>query len=169
MVDSLIAAKILNTNTYALFESWQLKIPIYGWLCSMADHIPIDKSNKINFENLSLEVRKRIKNGGSIVGFPEGERTLDGKIAPFKKGLFILSKRHNTPIVPIVITGLYDINHRGSYLFSPGTVTVFIGPQIHLSKYKKTDLYKEINLIRDAMVNYQKTNQWTYCPTQRVV
>ncbi|MDA2938590.1 AMP-binding protein, partial [Acidobacteria bacterium AH-259-A15] len=68
--------------------------------------------------------------GYSILVFPEGERTKDGKIAPFRAGIGLLANRLNVPIVPMRIDGLFELKQEGKKMAWPGTVKVTIGSPI---------------------------------------
>ena len=81
------------------------KIPIFGRAMRNVGYISIDRSNRQSaFESLKLAADK-IKSGVSVLIFPEGTRSLDGKIRPFKKGGFVMAIDSGVPIVPVVITG----------------------------------------------------------------
>ena len=87
--------------------------PLVGWACYMAGHIMND-------------AKKRLAKGMSIVVFPEGRRTDDGHIQPFKHGAFRLAKEFGLPIVPITINGSYQVMSRTMFHVDPGTITLTI-------------------------------------------
>lgn len=68
--------------------------------------------------------------GYSVVVFPEGRRTDDGKISPFRAGIGLLAKKLDLPVVPIRIDGLFELKKAGKRAARPGAVTVTIGSPI---------------------------------------
>jgi len=79
----------------------QFKWPVYGWVVRRMGNIPIDRKN-IHASIRSMKATEKvIKGGKSIVVLPEGHRTLDGKLRPFKKLPFHLAKQAGVPIIPI--------------------------------------------------------------------
>src|SRR5210317_685359 len=89
------------------------KIPIFGRGMRGCGYISIDRSNrKSAFQSLA-EAATKIRNGVSVLIFPEGTRSRDGKILPFKKGGFVLSVDAGVPIVPIVIYNTGSIMPKG--------------------------------------------------------
>ena len=107
------------------------KIPFLSWAMLAAGHIFIDRSNhekaleSINNINISLK-----KNPRSILIFPEGTRTLDGKMKPFKKGGVILAINTGLPIVPIACCGTFDVLVKGSKNFNPKLIELRFGDPI---------------------------------------
>jgi long-chain acyl-CoA synthetase len=65
--------------------------------------------------------------GYSILVFPEGRRTPDGKMSPFRTGIGMLAKNLGLPVLPIRIDGLFELKRRGKKLARPGTVRVTVG------------------------------------------
>lgn len=68
--------------------------------------------------------------GYSVLVFPEGCRTQDGKMSPFRAGIGILAKNLNLPVLPMRIDGLFELKRQGRKLAPPGTVTVAIGAPV---------------------------------------
>jgi 1-acyl-sn-glycerol-3-phosphate acyltransferase len=113
------------------------KIPIFGHAMRKAGYISIDRNNRESaFESLRVAAHK-IKNGVSVMIFPEGTRSRDGKIRPFKKGGFVVAVDSGIPIVPIVITGTRSIMTKGSLQIHPGKVSMIIHPPIQTSEYTR--------------------------------
>ena len=113
------------------------KIPIFGRAMRKAGYISIDRNNRESaFESLKTAARK-IKSGASVLIFPEGTRSRDGKIRPFKKGGFVMAVDSGVPIVPIVITGTRSIMAKGSFRINPGKVSMVIHQPIQTSVYTR--------------------------------
>ncbi len=111
------------------------KIPIFGRAMRNVGYISIDRSNRQSaFESLKVAVEK-IKSGVSVLIFPEGTRSRDGKIRPFKKGGFVMAIDSGVPIVPVVITGTRAIMPKGRFRVYPGHVSMVIYKPIETSTY----------------------------------
>jgi 1-acyl-sn-glycerol-3-phosphate acyltransferase len=100
------------------------KIPVYGWFMRQRGTIPVRRGGSAN------EVRERFRQevaiGHSILAFPEGTRTRDGRVGPFKKGVFQIARELDLPIVPVAVTGMYEILRAGSARMRwGGDVTVY--------------------------------------------
>ena len=113
------------------------KIPIFGRAMRNVGYISIDRSNRESaFESLKVAADK-IKGGVSVLIFPEGTRSRDGKIRPFKKGGFVMAIDSGVPIVPVVITGTRAIMPKGKFRVYPGHVNMVIHTPIETSTYTR--------------------------------
>lgn len=105
-------------------------IPLFGTAMRRAGYIPIDRSGG-RAAVLSLKkAAQRIKEGTSIVVFPEGTRSPDGRLQPFKAGGMQLAIQAGCPIVPVAISGSHEVLPKGSLTLKPGLITVAIGKPI---------------------------------------
>jgi 1-acyl-sn-glycerol-3-phosphate acyltransferase len=113
------------------------RIPIFGRGMRGCGYISIDRTNrKLAFQSLKQAARK-IREGVSVLIFPEGTRSRDGKIRPFKKGGFVLSVDSGVPIVPIIIYGTYPIMPKGRLLVKSQDVHMEILAPINTSEYTR--------------------------------
>ena len=127
----------LDTQFRYLAKAELFKIPIFGYAMKRAGYISIDRSNrKSAFESLK-EAAKKIRNGASVLIFPEGTRSRDGNIRPFKKGGFALAVDSGVPVVPIVIHGTWSIMPKKGIRIKPGNVVIEILKPIETSDYTR--------------------------------
>jgi 1-acyl-sn-glycerol-3-phosphate acyltransferase len=113
------------------------KIPIFGRAMRKAGYISIDRYHRESaFESLKVAANK-IKGGVSVLIFPEGTRSRDGNIRPFKKGGFVMAIDSGVPIVPVVITGTRAIMPKGKFRVYPGHVRMVIHQPIGTSTYTR--------------------------------
>ncbi len=113
------------------------KIPLFGRAMRGVGYISIDRSNrKSAFESLTRAAHT-IRNGTSVLIFPEGTRSRDGNLLPFKKGGFLLAVDSGVPIVPIIIRGTRDIVPKGHFLIHPAPVTMEILDSVDTSGYTR--------------------------------
>lgn len=103
-----------------------VNIPIVGTACRAAGHILVDHSSASAIKKTMSDAEKKLTRGNSIVVFPEGRRSDDGHIQPFKHGAFRLAVMFRRPIVPITINGSYKVMPRGTNHAVPGTITLTI-------------------------------------------
>lgn len=90
------------------------KIPIFGWIIYMTGQIAIDRQSMRSAQKIDKLVAP-VKNGIPAMIFPEGTRTSDGEIHPFKNGAFKLAKRYNFNILPLVVDGGHQAMPRGEW------------------------------------------------------
>ena len=106
-------------------------IPIFGWGMAGAGHIWIDRRNPRKARSSILRaVRILRREHISLVLFPEGTRTENGLLGPFKRGSFSLALEAGVPIVPVAIKGLFEILPKRRALVIPGPVDIYIGEPI---------------------------------------
>jgi len=114
------------------------KVPFLGWGCAAIGHIFIDRRNSAR-AIASLEAAKSHLAGGvSVLLFPEGTRSEDGRLLPFKKGGFAIARQLDLPILPVSITGSNEILPKASLFPRPGTVRVRFHPPVRPSEVPDT-------------------------------
>lgn len=105
-----LSSKILK-NSYFFATEEHVKHPVVKSLAKRNNVIVMEKSN---LKNSILKLSEVLKKGKNVIIFPEGSRSYDGEMVPFKKTFAILSKELNVPVVPVCIRGAYDVLPRGS-------------------------------------------------------
>ena len=113
------------------------RIPIFGRAMRGAGYISIDRFNRESAFASIDEAADRIRQGVSVMIFPEGTRSRDGNLQSFKKGGFVLAVDSGVPIVPLVIQGTQTIMPKGSRLIYPNPVTLTICPPIETTGYSR--------------------------------
>ena len=97
------------------------KVPFIGWNMYLNKYISLRRGDRKSVEKMLQVAEKSLAEGNSLLIFPEGSRSPDGKVRPFKTGAFILAKKIQTPILPIVISGTntalpkYSLNFHGAH------------------------------------------------------
>ena len=126
------------------------KIPIFGNAMHRVGHINIDRSNRrAAFKSLK-KAAKNIREGVSVLIYPEGTRSKDGNIGTFKNGGFVLSVESGTPIVPVIIHGTWPIMSRDKIIVKPGNVIIEIKEPIETKNYNRktrNDLLKKVRNV----------------------
>lgn len=120
------------------------KVPIWGHSMRRAGYIPLDRGNgPAALKNLEAAAAA-IRGGDSVVVFPEGTRTLDGSLLPFKKGGFLLAIKAGVPIVPFTVNGSRHVNPRNHMELNPGEISIRFGAPITTAGKQRAELMEEV-------------------------
>jgi 1-acyl-sn-glycerol-3-phosphate acyltransferase len=123
------------------------KIPLFGWALKKLGYISIDRGNTKKAVKNFIDVVNIIKRGRSVAIFPEGTRSIDGRLLPLKRGAFTIAERTKLKIVPIKIGDTHLINSRGKFLITPGKkIDVKIFPPIETSGKNIDELMEIVRL-----------------------
>lgn len=162
LLDGMVASAAIPHAFSGLMNAWQFKIPIYGWLMSMSKGIPVHRGRRDRvLQEISDAARERKRIGMSVLTFPEGHRTVDGKVAPFRRGVFMMARNAEMPVVPIAVRGMYEVNRKGELAFHPGrTVDVFVGPQLDAAGLDEQELGDLVDRVRGFMVHCIEHGEW---------
>ena len=106
------------------------KVPFLGWGCAAIGHIFVDRSNSQRAIASLEEAKPRLQGGISVVFFPEGTRSPDGRLLPFKKGGFVMARQLGLPILPVTLSGSLRVLPRSCLFPRPGTIRVRIHPPV---------------------------------------
>jgi 1-acyl-sn-glycerol-3-phosphate acyltransferase len=108
------------------------RIPIFGWAMMAGGHFFVDrKDHKKALESLEKAKESMIKNPRSIIIFPEGTRSLNGEIMPFKKGGLVLAMKMGIPVVPIALCGTGDAMEKKRLTLNRQTIELRIGKPLN--------------------------------------
>lgn len=122
------------------------RIPVFGWFLHKGKFIPIYRGNSAAAIRALELTREILKQGVSMCIFPEGTRSADGKLLPFKKGAFVLAIEHQLDILPVVITGTHEVMRKGSIHIDPShQVRVRVLPPVSVAgkSYEDRDQINE--------------------------
>lgn len=109
------------------------KVPFVGIACKKAGHIMVDRSSASSIKKTMDEAKDKLKDGLSLVIFPEGARSWNGKMRQFKRGAFKLATEFHLPIVPMTIDGSFEVLPRTTYNIKPGKIILTIHKPITIS------------------------------------
>ena len=122
----LLYILMLSPKIITLTNEWVWKSPFYGWIIRYADFLPIIDG----IENHVDKLDKLIKDGYSILIFPEGTRSEDCSIGRFKKGAFYLADKLKLDVIPLVIHGIGHVLPKTEFMLRKGKVHIEIGERI---------------------------------------
>ncbi len=132
------------------------RIPIFGYCMRLIKYISLEREDLASIKRADKQIIYYLNKGISIFIFPEGTRSLDGKLQPFKNGAFKIAISEKKPVLPIVILGTRDLLPKGGWIFKGRQdINVKILPAIDTSHYNLSDfsILKELtrNIIKEDL------------------
>ncbi len=106
------------------------RIPLFGAALLRAGFVPLQRRPSRKDLQAIERVREDLAKGAIVCFFPEGTRSPDGRLRPFKTGAFVLAIREGIPVIPVAIHGAYRVQRRGSLLIRPATIVFEVLPPI---------------------------------------
>lgn len=126
------------------------KVPFVGIACKAAGHIFVDRKNpKAAMESME-NIKKQLKDGVCTVIFPEGTRTKDGQVGRFKRGAFQIALDLKLPIIPISLSGCYDVLPKGKPFVYRRPVRMYVGEPIDITQFENHN--EAIDFVRNKVI-----------------
>ncbi len=129
------------------------KVPVIGWAMKFGGDIPLRRGDGDSVRNMFAECRRALDGGISVMLFPEGTRSKDGNLLPFKDGAFDLAIAAGVPILPIALSGTRDCRPKGSKWFGRAKAAARILDPIPTAGMTKDDVAKLRDLTRSRIVD----------------
>jgi len=153
---------LVNFTLFAHFKIVSKKeifqVPFIGWNMLLNNYIQLKRGDKKSIEEMIKNCEKSIDQGNSIFFYPEGSRSKDGEIKPFKLGAFSIAQKKKIPLLPILIDGTKDALPKHS-LQSHGKhqITLKILPEIPYEDFADLPVEKTAEKVRNLMVKEFKS------------
>ncbi|MEX1258621.1 MAG: lysophospholipid acyltransferase family protein [Gemmatimonadota bacterium] len=129
--DVFALAAYLPTKARFVAKQELGRIPIFGKAWKACGHISVDRSDRKQAVESLQHAGRRVRDEKLVmILFPEGTRSPDGRLQPFKKGAFVLAIETGVPLVPLGITGSREVMAKGSFRIHPGEITIRVGEPI---------------------------------------
>ena len=129
-----------------------LKIPFFGQAYWLAGHLLIDRSNNAKAIASMAKLSDFVKSKNlSIWIWPEGTRSMDGKLIPFKKGFVHLALETGLPVVPVMLHGAHEVWPAKTMQFYPGNVEVEVLDPIETDKWSKDTVDNHVEHVKSIM------------------
>lgn len=139
-VDTWAVTPALPLATKYVIKESLFRWPILGRTLRRAEYVPIDRRDRIRaIESLRL-AGERVREGSPVIVFAEGTRSRDGRLAEFKKGPFYMALQARVPIIPVAISGSFEILRPGEWRVYPGTVQVRFLPPVDVTLFQPDDV-----------------------------
>jgi 1-acyl-sn-glycerol-3-phosphate acyltransferase len=129
------------------------KIPIVGWTMALNKYVSVKRGNKRSHLKMIKQCEKNLEKGNSLMIFPEGTRSEDGKIQHFKDGAFMLAQTAHVPIVPILVKGTANaLPKKGFILKSKQSIKVKVLDPVPYETFADISTKELTNRIRAIMI-----------------
>jgi 1-acyl-sn-glycerol-3-phosphate acyltransferase len=153
-LDPPVVLPLLPGRSSVLLKKELMSIPILGRAMRMGKFVPVSRGHRRDAAQASVEAAvDALRSGLHILVYPEGTRSLDGRLSNFKKGPFFLAKETQAPIIPIALSGTQKMMRKGSNAIMPGLAKVQLLPAIEPSGYETREelMVAVSNAIAEAL------------------
>jgi 1-acyl-sn-glycerol-3-phosphate acyltransferase len=152
MADIPTVMVALKGKVNIVFKKELTWVPIWGWALRFGPFIMIDRSNPRDAMASIERAVQTIRSGQSVILFPEGTRTNNGKLQPFKRGAFTLAAKSGVPVVPMTINNTYGIMPKGTFSVKKADISVILEkPILTVGLESKTDELELIDQVHKAI------------------
>ncbi|KAL2316765.1 hypothetical protein Fmac_030641 [Flemingia macrophylla] len=159
-IDIFLIMWLTPTGTVGIAKKEIIWYPLFGQLYVLANHLRIDRSNPAAaIESMKEAARAVLKNNLSLIIFPEGTRSKNGRLLPFKKGFVHLALQSGLPIVPMVLTGTHLAWRKGSLHVRPAPLTVKYLPPISTESWKPDNVDDYVKMMHKLYAEHLPENQ----------
>jgi 1-acyl-sn-glycerol-3-phosphate acyltransferase len=149
-LDPPVLLPILPGHVVIYLKDSLMRIPVLGYAMRLAGFIPVTRDGSVEGAKATSAAAKReLERGSCLVVFPEGTRSRDGSLLPFKKGPFFLAMESGAPVVPVSIAGATRMLPKGSTRLRSGAVTVTFHAPLHPADYAGKEELMEV--VRTAI------------------
>jgi 1-acyl-sn-glycerol-3-phosphate acyltransferase len=155
-LDIPAAFAVLPTNIRFVAKHSLQHVPFVGWYMKRTGMVFVDRSNRTRAVESLRRAGEQIRAGASILMFPEGTRSRDRRILPFKKGPFALALEAKVPIVPVAIEGSGQVLPANAWTVSPGTIRVKVGRPISTEGRSNDEREALAREVREAMIRLHR-------------
>jgi 1-acyl-sn-glycerol-3-phosphate acyltransferase len=149
MLDIPAAFAALPTNLRFVAKHVLQYIPFLGWYMWATGMVFVDRKNRTQAVGSLGKAAQRVRDGATVIAFPEGTRSRDMRVMPFKKGPFMLALEAGVPLLPVAIEGSGKVLASDGFSVRPGTVRLKVGAPIPTAGRDRDSLMRE---TRDAIV-----------------
>lgn len=153
MIDIPCAFAALPSNIRFVAKEQLKWVPFLGWYIWMTGMVFVDRSRRQRAVASLEKAGKRIRQGATILAYPEGTRSPDGRIMPFKKGPFVLALSAGVPIIPIAIEGSGKVSGKYQvWKLRPAKVRMKVGQPIATAGMTSAERDALLHDVRAAII-----------------
>lgn len=138
LFDIPVLLSSLRDNARIMYKEELEKIPFFGWCLKMSPFISVKREDPHNAMQSFRNAIQSISDGDSVIIFPEGTRSEDGKLGQFKKGAFLLAAKSGKPIMTLAIKGTAEVMPKGKFEINPQTVTLTYIKKLDIEYIRKS-------------------------------
>jgi len=151
--DSPALASVIPHPLHWVFKKELSKIPVFGWILLAGGQIMIDRSDPEGSKAVLERALAGLSGNNSVMIYPEGTRSRDGKLQPLKKGGFWMALQAGLPIVPVRVSGTREIVAADTLRIRPGNVVVEVFPPIPTVGKAAADLPELMRQVQEVMLS----------------
>jgi 1-acyl-sn-glycerol-3-phosphate acyltransferase len=148
----------LGRNPAYLAKKEVFKYPIFGYGIGLMGVVPVDRSNSPAAVESARQATENLRRGKSYVVYPEGTRSPDGRLLPFKKGAFMMAIDAGVPVVPVTISGATRIMPKAQVRVYPSTVRITVHDPISTEGYSKENVAQLMEQARAKVLSALEGN-----------
>jgi 1-acyl-sn-glycerol-3-phosphate acyltransferase len=158
-VDPPVLLSVVPRRSSVLVKQELFRIPILGRAMRLTLLVPVDRRNR-EAAIASLRAAADVLHRGiNLTIFPEGTRSRDGRLLPFKKGPFHIARDTGIPVVPVTLVGTHEMMPKGSNKLKPGTITAIFHPPIFPADFSKREaLLQAVRSAIESGLEHQSKN-----------
>jgi 1-acyl-sn-glycerol-3-phosphate acyltransferase len=153
LIEVPILVAYLGRNPAYLAKKEVFKYPIFGYGIGLIGVVPVDRSNSQAAIESARMATQKLQQGKSYVVYPEGTRSKDGRLLPFKKGAFVMAMEAGVPVVPVTISGSAAIMPKGKLRVLRGTVKLTIHQPISTKGFSRENISQIMQAARASVVS----------------
>ena len=127
------------------------RYPFLGYGMRLINLFPVDRCNSASAVDSAKAATDNLRQGKSYMVYPEGTRSKDGKLLPFKKGAFMMAIEAGVPVVPVTVSGATKIMPKGEFKLYPSTVRLTIHEPISTAGYGKENVAELMARTREKI------------------
>ncbi len=150
-LDAPIIISVAGRQLRALFKQEMMRIPVLPLAMRKVGFVPIDRTDPARAHASLDQGAQMLKDGHSFFAFPEGTRSRNGSLGPFKKGVFHMALKSGVPIVPVSIKNASVVQPAGTYAIRPGVVEVTFHDPISTAEFQVEDRDRLIEATRTSI------------------
>lgn len=153
-LDGPLLMTVLDRPARIIVKRFVFRIPVLGPGMRFAGYVPVDKAGKgQGRERIARAARLVRDKGYSFLVYPEGERSWDGALQPFRRGGFFLALEAGVPVVPVSIRGTYELMPRGTWRIRQGRVRIVFHEPVVVAGYTRETLPVLMERVRGAIAS----------------
>lgn len=152
MFDIAVAFRVIPRNLRFVAKRVLRLVPFLGFYMWRTGMVFVDRRNPGQAYERLDEAVARLRQGACFIAYPEGTRSTDGCIKPFKRGPFLTALRAGAPIVPVAIEGSSQVLPRGGFRLRPGVVRVRIGEPIPTAGAPEERVRDLVQAVRSELI-----------------
>jgi 1-acyl-sn-glycerol-3-phosphate acyltransferase len=159
-LDAFVGIWLCPYGACGVLKKEVARVPFFGWLALLSGHLLIDRFNTARAVELLTDAASFVKRHRlGIWILPEGTRSQDGRLLPFKRGFVHLAIATGLPVVPVVVHGAHHLWQKGTFRFVPGTLEVEVLPPIDTSKWTEETAAQHAAQVHDLFASLVHPDQ----------